>query len=38
VHPHRVSRLEARDLAELLALDVLDDRAHGKGAGGRAEW
>ena len=30
VHPHRVARLEARDLTQLAALDVLDDGAHGK--------
>src|SRR6185312_2385834 len=28
VHTHRVARLEPRDLAQLAALDVLDDRAH----------
>src|ERR1043165_7934548 len=30
VHAHGVARLELRNLAQLAALDVLDDRAHGK--------
>jgi hypothetical protein len=31
VHAHRVTRLEPRDFAQLTALDVLDDGAHGEG-------
>ena len=33
VHAHRVARLEARHVAQLGALEVLDDVAHGKRAG-----
>jgi hypothetical protein len=30
MHAHGVARLELRDFAQLTALDVLDDGAHGK--------
>jgi hypothetical protein len=30
MHPYGVARLEPRDVAQLTALDVLDDGAHGK--------
>jgi hypothetical protein len=33
VHAHRVARLEARHVAQLSALEVLDHVAHGKKAG-----
>src|SRR5581483_2718592 len=33
VHAHRVARLEAGHVAQLAALDVLNDRAHAKRAG-----
>jgi hypothetical protein len=38
VDAHRVPRLEARDLAQLTALDFLDGRAHGKWAQRAAAW